>query len=103
MLKAIHYVCTIEEVRMKRFAAKVHHMIEALFEKLFCTDQNGREAANLLFQRRWRLKLEGLGNKDHRNRARLVCDFLWGLTELELINLYQTIFESMGGSPFLAI
>ncbi len=95
VLKAIHHVAAIEEVRTARFASKTHNIVKNLFDVLYNKEKNKE---NLLFQRRWRNELKNASDKD---RARYVCDYIWGLTELEALNLYQTLFEASAGSPFL--
>ena len=85
VLKAIHIVCTIQDVRMARFGAKLQTMITLLFINCSLTRKIHRIYC---FKRRWRKKLEEAEKENKTKkvpketadsaRARIICDFLWG-------------------------
>lgn len=104
VLKSITFEFVIRDARTTTIMYKGREILMKLFEALFQrATEDGSEKARLasfyLFPREMRKELESLvGNEVAL--ARLVCDYIAGMTEGQAIQLYGRLYEPGAGSPF---
>jgi dGTPase len=96
VLKALTREYLIKDPRTTRYMFKGRHMIKHLFDAFMEHHHVIDDSVDQLLDRYDR-RLIAAADGDEGVRARVVCDYLAGLTEGQLIALYQTMFESQGG------
>jgi dGTP triphosphohydrolase len=78
---------------------KGRHMITQVFDALVANPEIADETPDQLLSREDRARIAKLGGGEG-SRARVVCDYIAGLTEGQLVALYEMMFESSGGAWF---
>lgn len=97
VLKSIVIEFVLKDERVARYLFKGRRMLLALFEELMADTGIIDDSAHQLLPRELRERLSGID--DIEALGRVACDYLSGMTENQLTLLYQTLFESSGGSP----
>lgn len=97
LLKAVTFEFVLKNERMTRYLHKGRFVLTRLFDVLMEDPVVIDDARHQLMDRERRRQLQRAGCE--AERARLICDYLSGLTESQAIRLYSTLFESDGGSP----
>lgn len=98
ILKALTFEFVLKDPRITRYLYKGRLMLERLFRAFMEDPKIIDDSRDQLFDQRLRERLNLVADVEY-HRQRVFADYLSGITEREAIALYQTMFESTGGSP----
>ncbi len=88
----------ILDERTTTLSYKGREVVTRLFDAFM--ENTGKSAGMLRFEIFPRPVRALLDVADEADYARIICDFLAGMTDGQAIRLYSRLFESMGSSPF---
>ena len=98
IFKALTYEYLLKDPRIVRYMYKGREILRRLFLAFVEDPKIIDRSRDQLLDRPMRHALAAASN-DEVHRSRVFADHLSGMTERSLVLLYQTLFESAGGSP----